>query len=151
VFQLGQPRILLAMARDGLLPPFLSRVHRRFKTPHVSTILTGVFVAAVSAFASIDELVDLTNVGTLFAFVVVCVGITIMRLREPERRRPFRVPFGPFVVPGLGVLSCVVLVAYLPVVSLARFVGWLLVGLVVYAAYGARAARLRADRADQRR
>ena len=86
VFQLGQPRILFAMARDGLLPPVFARVHPRFGTPHVSTILTGVLVGVVSAFASIDEMVDLTNIGTLFAFILVCIGIIILRFREPGRR-----------------------------------------------------------------
>ena len=136
VFQLGQPRILLAMARDGLLPPALARVHPRFGTPHVATILTGAFVAVVSAFANIDEMVDLTNVGTLFAFVVVCVSIPVMRYREPSRARPFRVPFGPFLVPALGAASCLFLVAYLPPSSWARFLGWLVVGLLVYFLYG---------------
>jgi APA family basic amino acid/polyamine antiporter len=141
VFQLGQPRILLAMARDRLLPPVFARVHPRFGTPHVSTILTGVLVGGVSAFATIDEMVDLTNVGTLFAFALVCVGIVVMRLREPDRRRPFRVPFGPLLVPSLGVLSCLALIAYLPPSSWMRFAGWLAVGLVVYAGYGFRRAR----------
>ena len=95
VFQLGQPRILFAMARDGLLPPVFARVHPKFGTPHVSTILTGVLVGVVSAFASIDEMVDLTNIGTLFAFILVCTGISIMRFREPNRVRPFRVPLRP--------------------------------------------------------
>lgn len=141
VFQLGQPRILMSMARDGFLPPVFARVHPRFGTPHVSTIATGVLVGGVSAFASIDEMVDLTNVGTLFAFVLVCVGIVVMRLREPNRRRPFRVPFGTFLVPSLGALSCLGLIAYLPPSSWGRFVGWLLTGLVVYGAYGFRHAR----------
>jgi basic amino acid/polyamine antiporter, APA family len=142
VFQLGQPRILLAMARDGLLPPLFARVHPRFGTPHVSTILTGVLVAAVSAVANIDEMVDLTNIGTLFAFVVVCAGITVLRLREPDRPRPFRVPFGPWIVPAAGVLSCLFLIAYLPPPSWKRFIGWLAVGLCVYGAYGRRRARI---------
>ncbi len=143
VFQLGQPRILFAMARDGFLPPVFARVHPRFKTPHVSTILTGVLVAVVSAFANIDEMVDLTNVGTLFAFVLVCIGVIVMRFREPERRRPFRIPFGPVVVPLLGVCSCLGLILYLPPSSWKRFVAWLVLGLVVYAAYGYRNSRLR--------
>jgi len=143
VFQLGQARILMAMARDGLLPPVFARVHPSFRTPHVSTILTGVLVAVVSAFASIDEMVDLTNVGTLFAFVLVCIGIVVLRYREPDRRRPFRVPFGAWAIPALGLGSCLLLVAYLPPASWLRFVGWLAVGLVVYASYGMRHSRLR--------
>jgi len=144
VFQLGQPRILFAMSRDGFLPRVFARVHPRFKTPHVSTILTGVLVGVVSAFANIDEMVDLTNIGTLFAFILVCGGIVVMRYREPGRERPFRVPFGPVLVPVLGLLSCLFLMAYLPPASWARFVGWLLVGLVVYASYGYKHSRLRA-------
>jgi APA family basic amino acid/polyamine antiporter len=140
VFQLGQPRILLAMARDGLLPPAFARVHERFRTPHVGTVVTGVAVGAVSAFANIDEMVDLTNVGTLFAFVLVCVGIVVLRVREPARKRPFRVPFGAWPVPILGVVSCLFLIAYLPPQSWLRFVVWLAVGLVVYGAYGFRRA-----------
>ncbi|MGH7293540.1 MAG: amino acid permease, partial [Polyangiaceae bacterium] len=147
VFQLGQPRILFAMARDGFLPPVFTRVHPRFRTPHVSTILTGVLVAVVSAFVSIDEMVDLSNIGTLFAFILVCLGIIILRFREPGRARPFRVPLGPVLVQGLGVLSCLFLIAYLPPTSWLRFVGWLLAGLVVYAFYGHRHSRLRHARA----
>jgi APA family basic amino acid/polyamine antiporter len=92
VFQLGQPRIFFSIARDGLLPPVFAKVHPRFKTPHVTTILTGIIVAAFAAFMSIDEMVDLTNIGTLFAFVLVCVGIIILRYKDPERQRPFKVP-----------------------------------------------------------
>ncbi len=149
VFQLGQPRILFAMARDGFLPPFFARVHPRFRTPHTSTIATGILVGAVSALANIDEMVDLTNIGTLFAFILVCVGIIVMRLREPERARPFRVPLGTWLVPSLGVLFCLVLVAYLPRSSWFRFGGWLVAGLVVYACYGFRHSRLRPE--NQRR
>ena len=143
VFQLGQPRILFAMARDGFLPPVFAREHPKYGTPHVSTILTGVLVGVGSAFANIDEMVDLTNIGTLFAFILVCVGIIVMRFREPGRRRPFRVPFGPVIVPGLGLLSCLFLMAYLPPSSWLRFVGWLAAGLVIYGLYGYRNSRLR--------
>lgn len=94
VFQLGQPRIFLSMARDGLLPQAFSKVHPRFRTPHVSTILTGVFVAVFAAVASLDEMVDLTNIGTLFAFILVCAGIIVLRIKDPARLRPFRVPAG---------------------------------------------------------
>jgi APA family basic amino acid/polyamine antiporter len=136
VFQLGQPRIFFSMARDGLLPPAFARVHPRYRTPHVTTILTGVAVGSVAAVASIDEMVDLTNVGTLFAFALVCAGIPILRWREPDRHRPFRVPFGSWLLPSLGVLSCLGLVAYLPPTSWWRFAGWLMLGLGVYAGYG---------------
>jgi APA family basic amino acid/polyamine antiporter len=138
VFQLGQARILLAMARDGFLPPSLARVHPKFGTPHVATLLTGFLVAAVSAVASIDEMVDLTNVGTLFAFVLVCIGVVVLRLREPGRARPFRLPFGAFLVPALGAVSCLFLIAYLPPTSWMRFALWFVVGIAVYAAYGYR-------------
>jgi APA family basic amino acid/polyamine antiporter len=136
VFQLGQPRIFFSMARDGLLPPAFARVHPRFKTPYVPTIITGLVVGGIAAFASIDEMVDLTNIGTLFAFVLVCIGIPILRYKEPERRRPFRVPFGPWVVPMLGVVSCLFLMVYLPPASWWRFVGWLALGMSVYLSYG---------------
>ena len=94
VFQLGQPRIFFAMARDGLLPPIFRTVHPRFRTPYVSTILTGVFVAGFAAIASLDEMVDLTNIGTLFAFILVCAGIIVLRVTDPARPRSFRVPSG---------------------------------------------------------
>jgi len=143
VFQLGQPRILFAMARDGFLPPVFARVHPRYRTPHVSTILTGVLVGGVSAFANIDEMVDLTNIGTLFAFILVCLGTIILRFRDPSRPRPFRVPFGPLLVPCLGLVSCVLLIGYLPPTSWIRFVAWLATGLVIYRLYGFRHSRLR--------
>jgi APA family basic amino acid/polyamine antiporter len=135
VFQLGQPRIFFSMARDGLLPPVFAKVHPRFKTPHVTTILTGVIVAAFAAFMSIDEMVDLTNIGTLFAFVLVCVGIIILRYKEPDRRRPFKVPFGAWPLPTFGAVSCIFLMYYLPPTSWWRFVAWLLLGLAVYLSY----------------
>jgi APA family basic amino acid/polyamine antiporter len=94
VFQLGQPRIFFAMSRDGLLPPMFRAVHPRFRTPYVSSLLTGAFVATCAAFASIDEMVDLTNIGTLFAFILVCAGIIVLRIQDPARPRPFRVPSG---------------------------------------------------------
>ena len=136
VFQLGQPRIFFSMARDGLLPPVFAKVHPKFKTPHVTTILTGVIVGGFSAVMSIDEMVDLTNIGTLFAFVLVCIGIIILRYKEPMRARPFKVPFGAWPLPMAGAISCLFLIYYLPPTSWWRFVAWLLIGLAVYLSYG---------------
>jgi len=141
VFQLGQPRILMAMSRDGLLGPWFGKIHPKYRTPHVTTILTGVFVAFFSAIANIDEVVQLTNIGTLFAFVLVCIGILILRVREPERPRKFRVPFSP-VTPLLGIGMCLWLMYGLPWITWRRFIVWLLAGLVVYFVYGRRQSRL---------
>src|SRR5262245_57147456 len=137
VFQLGQPRIFFSMARDGLLPQSFAKVHPRFRTPHVTTILTGVVVAVFGMFASIDEVVDLTNIGTLFAFTLVCIGVLVLRKREPKRHRAFKTPWVP-VVPVLGVIACVYLMTGLPWITWIRFGLWLLVGMVVYFFYGFR-------------
>jgi APA family basic amino acid/polyamine antiporter len=142
VFQLGQPRIFFSMARDGLLPESFAKVHPRFRTPHVTTILTGVAVGVCAMFTNIDEMVNLTNIGTLFAFVLVCIGILILRKRDPGRPRAFRTPWVP-VVPILGVISCVYLMLGLPWVTWIRFGLWLAVGLVIYFAYGYRRSGLR--------
>ena len=136
VFQLGQPRIFFSMARDGLLPSVFASVHPRFKTPHVTTILTGVAVGGIAAFATVDEMVSLTNIGTLFAFILVCVGVMVLRHKDPGRKRPFKVPFGPYLLPGLGAVSCALLIYFLPEGSYWRFVGWLMLGLAVYMSYG---------------
>ena len=152
VFQLGQPRIFFAMSRDGLLPQFFAKVHPTFKTPHVGTIITGVFVGVTAMFTSLDAMVDLTNIGTLFAFILVCLGIMILRIKDPDRERPFRVPGGPYLLPILGVISCMVLAVYLPPKSWWRFVYWLLAGLAVYVVYGYRHSRLHpTSRPSQRR
>jgi basic amino acid/polyamine antiporter, APA family len=141
VFQLGQPRIFFSMARDGLLPPVFYKVHPRFRTPHISTILTGLFVAVFAAVASIDEMVDLTNIGTLFAFILVCAGIIVLRVKEPTRERSFRVP-GGVIIPILGIVSCIYLIYYLPPTSWLRFAAWLNFGFVIYVGYGAVHSRL---------
>jgi APA family basic amino acid/polyamine antiporter len=142
VFQLGQPRIFFSMARDGLLPPWAARVHPRFRTPHVTTIITGVFVAVFAAFANIDEAVELTNIGTLFAFVLVSVGVLVLRYKEPHRQRPFRVPFAP-VTASIAIVSCAFLMFKLPLVTWIRFGVWLALGSAVYFLYGVRHSRLR--------
>ena len=143
VFQLGQPRILMAMSRDGLLSPWFAKIHPKYRTPHVTTILTGVFVGFFSAIANIDEIVQLTNIGTLFAFILVCIGILILRKREPDRYRRFRVPLVP-LTPLLGIGMCLFLMAGLPGVTWIRFLLWLLAGLILYFLYGARRSRLAA-------
>ncbi|MFZ5623927.1 MAG: amino acid permease [Gemmatimonadota bacterium] len=145
VFQLGQPRIFMSMSRDGLLPPFLARLHPRFRTPYIGTILTGVFVATFAAFANIAEVVDLTNIGTLFAFVIVSVGVIVLRIKEPDRRRPFRAPFVPFT-PLISIAACLYLMLQLPTVTWIRFGVWLAAGLVIYMLYGYRNSRLRRPR-----
>ena len=93
VFQYGQPRIFMAMARDGLLPPWASRIHPKYRTPHVTTVVTGIVVALGSLVADENEIYDLTNIGTLSAFAIVCVGVLVLRYKDPDRPRPFRVPF----------------------------------------------------------
>ncbi|MGQ0764378.1 MAG: amino acid permease [Gemmatimonadota bacterium] len=145
VFQMGQPRIFYSMARDGLLPPFMAKVHPRFRTPWVGTILTGTFVASFAAFANIAEVVDLTNIGTLFAFVLVSIGVIVLRYREPNRHRPFRVPGAP-VTPLISVVACLYLMLQLPAVTWVRFGIWLAVGMVIYFLYGYRHSVLRTGR-----
>jgi APA family basic amino acid/polyamine antiporter len=137
VFQYGQPRILLAMARDGLLPPSAARIHPRFKTPFTLTWLVGLVVALGSLVADDDATYDLTNIGTLFAFLLVCLGVMVLRRTDPDRPRPFRVPF-VWVVAPLGVVACLLTIANLPPMAWVRFAVWMAIGLVVYFAYGYR-------------
>jgi APA family basic amino acid/polyamine antiporter len=132
------------MARDGLLPPWAAQVHPRFRTPHVTTILTGAFVAFFAAFANIDEVVNLTNIGTLFAFVLVSAGILILRVKEPDRQRPFRTPWVPWV-PLASIVTCLYLMIELPWITWVRFAVWLAIGLVLYLSYGFRHSRLRGE------
>lgn len=142
VFQLGQPRIFYSMARDGLLPPVMAKVHPKYRTPYVGTILTGTFVATFAAFANIAEVVDLTNIGTLFAFVLVSAGVIFLRRSDPDRPRPFRVPGVPYT-PLISIAACLYLMLQLPAVTWIRFGIWLAVGLVFYFLYGYRHSALR--------
>jgi APA family basic amino acid/polyamine antiporter len=135
VFQLGQPRIFFSMSRDGLLPKYFTKVHPKYRTPHRTTIWTGVVVAAISAVANINEIVELCNIGTLFAFVLVSAGIIILRHTDPQRPRTFRTPLVP-LVPLLGIAMCIYLMLGLPTITWIRFGIWLVVGLLLYFSYG---------------
>ncbi len=136
VMMLSQPRVLLAMARDGLVPQsFFGAVHPKFRTPYKSTILTGLFVATMAALLPLRVLAELVNIGTLLAFVIVCAAVLIMRYKHPEAERPFRVPFFP-VVPILGILTCLLLMFSLPVENWWRLFVWLGLGFVIYFSYG---------------
>jgi APA family basic amino acid/polyamine antiporter len=133
------------MSRDGLLPKVFSKVHSKFKTPYVNTIIIGGIIACVASFTNIEEMVDLTNIGTLFAFILVCFGVIILRIKDPHRPRAFKVPFNP-ITPLLGVGACVFLMTGLPAVTWLRFVIWLAVGLVVFFAYSMRNSVLHGPR-----
>ncbi|MEA2561728.1 MAG: basic amino acid/polyamine antiporter, family [Acidobacteriota bacterium] len=136
VMMLSGPRVFLAMARDGLLPKgFFGDVHPKFRTPWRSTILVGVFVCILTGFLPLGFLLHLTNIGTLFAFVVVCAAVLIMRKKYPDAERPFRCPWVP-VVPVLGILSCLMLMFSLPADNWWRLLGWLAIGFVIYFLYG---------------
>ena len=141
VFQLGQPRIFFSMSRDGLLPRWFRSVHEKYRTPHVTTILTGVFVALGATILDDDETYDLTNIGTLFAFLIVCLGVLALRIRDPGRPRPFRVPFVWFVAP-FGAAACLYVMWWLPRAAWIRFGVWMLLGGACYFAYGFRNSRL---------
>jgi APA family basic amino acid/polyamine antiporter len=150
VMMLSQPRVWLAMARDGLFPPsFFGAVHPKYRTPWKATILTGVAVALGAAFLPLRALADLTNIGTLFAFVVVCIAVLIMRVLHPEAERPFRAPLYP-LVPILGIVTCLLLMFSLAKENWYRLFVWLAVGFVIYFGYGKKhsvMARLRAGEA----
>ncbi|WP_052489231.1 amino acid permease [Streptomyces sp. 150FB] len=141
ILLLGQTRVFFAMSRDGLLPRTFSRVHPKFGTPHRSTLLLGVIVAAVAGFTSIDELAELVNIGTLFAFIVVAIGVVILRRKRPDLPRSFRTPLMPFV-PIASVAASLWLMLNLPAETWLRFAIWMVVGMVVYAAFGRGHSRL---------
>jgi APA family basic amino acid/polyamine antiporter len=142
VFQYGQPRIFFAMARDGLLPRWAAKIHPKTHIPHVTTLLTGIFVALWSLIGDANETYDLTNIGTLFAFTLVCLGVLALRYMEPDRKRPFRVPF-IWPVALSGAASCLYVMYGLPAVAWTRFLWWLAIGMVLYVAYGYRNSTLR--------
>jgi APA family basic amino acid/polyamine antiporter len=142
VFQYGQPRIFLAMARDGLLPAWASKIHPKYRTPHVTTVVTGLVVALGSLVMDENEIYDLTNIGTLAAFAIVCIGVLVLRYKDPDRPRPFRVAF-VWPVAVCGALACLYTMSGLPTHAWERFGVWLAVGLLLYFAYGYRNSGLR--------
>jgi basic amino acid/polyamine antiporter, APA family len=143
VMMMGQPRIFLAMARDGLLPHgFFGAIHSTFRTPYKSTMLTGLMVAAAASLLPLNILADLTSIGTLFAFALVCGSVLVLRITDPDRPRPFRCPFSPWF-PGAGIFLCVLLMLSLPSENWLRLVMWLGLGLVIYFCYGYWHSKLR--------
>lgn len=144
VMMLGQIRVFFAMSRDRLLSPGLSNVHPRFGTPHRATILTGVAVAILASLFRIGDAADMTNIGTFFAFVLVCFGVMLLRYTKPDHPRPFRLPFMP-LVPLLGIAACLYLMVGLPELTWKRFIVWTIVGIAVYLGYGIKHSRLAAQ------
>jgi len=142
VFQYGQPRIFFAMARDGLLPKWAAKVSHKSHVPHITTLVTGIVVALWSLIGDANETYDLTNIGTLFAFILVCIGVLVLRHTDPDRPRPFRVPF-VWPVTLLGAAMCFYVMRGLPTISWYRFAGWMAIGIVIYASYGYRNSTLR--------
>jgi APA family basic amino acid/polyamine antiporter len=135
VMLMSQPRIFFAMSRDGLLPQGISKVHPRFGTPYITTIITCVIVAIVAGVTQIQTVGEMTSIGTLFAFAIVCGAVLILRVSRPEVHRPFRVPLGP-VFPVLGIVFCVYLMLNLPILTWVRFLVWLDLGMLIYWFYG---------------
>jgi APA family basic amino acid/polyamine antiporter len=141
VMLLGSARVLMAMSRDGMLPPFFSTVHPKFKTPWKGQAVVGVFAAVLAGFLPLDALLEMTNIGTLFAFAVVCGAVLVMRFANPDAPRPFRCPGVPFI-PALGMAACLILMLSLPAENWLRLFVWMAIGLVIYFAYGRSHSRL---------
>jgi APA family basic amino acid/polyamine antiporter len=146
VFQLGQARVWFAMSRDGLLPKAFSTVHPKFRTPAFATWIAGFLVAIPAGLFDVGTFAEMSNIGTLFAFVLVSIGVMVLRARQPERQRGFRVPFGA-VIPVLSVFFCILLMAGLPLKTWLRFFVWLITGLIVYVLYSRKRSEFYAPKA----
>jgi len=144
IMMLGQSRVFFAMSRDRLLPPVFSKVNERTGTPVRTTITTGIVVAVLSTFIPLSELAELVNIGTLFAFILVAVGVLVLRRKRPDLKRAFRCPGVP-AVPILAMLTSFYLMLNLPAATWLRFVVWMVIGFAVYFVYGARHSRLTTD------
>jgi APA family basic amino acid/polyamine antiporter len=149
VLLLAQPRIFFQMALDGLLPKIFARVHSRFRTPFVTTLVTGAVTALIAGLFPVQVLGELVSIGTLLAFTIVCVSVIILRRTRPDLERRFRTPWNPFV-PGLGVIICLAQMVFLPAATWIRLAVWLVIGLIIYFAYGRRHSVLNVGGKDRR-
>ena len=139
---IGQPRIFMIMANDGLLPPVFSRIHPKYRTPHINTVITGIGIALLAAVFPLDVLGDLTSIGTLISFAAVCAGVWILRVTSPEIPRPFRIPAAPLIC-LLGIVSCAVLLSTFDAYNWTLTVVWTIAGFALYFAYGYGKSKLR--------
>ena len=147
VMLLGQSRVFYSMSRDGLLPQWASKIHPRFRTPYISSILVGIFVAIFAAVIPINILGELVSIGTLLAFVIVCAGVWVLRRKRPDLHRPFRTPWVP-VVPILGIIVSAGLMLSLPLDTWLRLIIWLVIGMVIYFSYGRHHSRVQMAASD---
>jgi APA family basic amino acid/polyamine antiporter len=145
---MGQPRIFFTMSKDGLLPPVFSKVHKRFKTPYISTIVTGCVAMIIAGVLPIGILGELVSIGTLLAFAIVCISIIILRRKRPDLHRPFRTPLVP-LIPILGALICFAQMVSLPLDTWLRLIIWMAIGFLIYFFYGIRKSKLNKELNDQ--